>query len=81
MPSGLEIIAQIDEVIEQIKVPTLLLTSALPEDSQEFWLATKSAATIPGASLVTFEEFNHKELFDHSAAVLPHIQNFLAEVR
>jgi pimeloyl-ACP methyl ester carboxylesterase len=76
-----DIIDQIDEVIGEIKVPTLLLTSDLPEDSQEFRLAAKSAAIIPGTSLITFGGINHKELFNRSAEVLPHILKFLAEVR
>ncbi len=76
-----DIIDQIDEVIGEIKAPTLLLTSDLPEDSEEFQLAAKSAAMIPGASLIAFEGFSHKELFNRSAEVLPHIQEFLAEVR
>lgn len=70
----------IDGEIEHINIPTLLLVSDLPEDSDEIRLLKKSAELIHDATYIKFKELNHFTLHIRSDIVLPHIVDFLASL-
>ncbi|MDH5507331.1 MAG: alpha/beta hydrolase [Anaerolineae bacterium] len=74
------IIQLVDTVIDDIRVPCLVLMSNLPEDSDEFKLLNKTAATVPHAQSEEFNELSHLELYFRSDLVLPKIKEFLQKI-
>lgn len=70
----------IDDAIENINTPCLLLVSNLPKESDEYRLLKKSAELIPGANSITFKDLNHITLHKRSNIVLPYILDFLSSL-
>jgi hypothetical protein len=76
----LEIFEFIDNAIEGINLPTLLLVSNLPEDSDEIRLLKKTAEYADDARWVQFKDLKHLELSNRSEIVVPRILEFLASL-
>jgi pimeloyl-ACP methyl ester carboxylesterase len=68
-----------EEVIKEIDIPCLVLTSNLPEESEVLMQMNKAAKVIPNAELVAFGELSHLDLFFRSDITLPIIMKFLAK--
>jgi len=66
-------------VIEEINIPCLVLTSNMPEDSDDFLLLKKTAERIPNAELATYGDLSHIGLFIRGDLTLPKIKAFLAK--
>ena len=76
-----DILDFVDTAIDLIDLPCLVFMSGLPDDSDEYRLLKKTADTIPDATLIEFNNLTHMDLHKRSDLVLPHIINFLDEVR
>ncbi|MHA2249065.1 MAG: alpha/beta fold hydrolase [Candidatus Kariarchaeaceae archaeon] len=72
------IIKEIDEIINEVNLPTLLLMSNFEKDSKEYALMLKSANVIPGVKFIHFEDLGHLDIFTESERILPYIKEFLS---
>ena len=75
-----EVIDFIQNAIKQLDLPTLLLVSNSPDDSDEIRLLKKTAESIRNARFIQFKDLAHLELSSKSDIVVPYILEFLASI-
>ncbi|MDH5404793.1 MAG: alpha/beta hydrolase [Candidatus Heimdallarchaeota archaeon] len=72
-----KIITEVDSIIDDIKVPTLLFMSHHEQNTDEYRLIKKSEKTIEKSRLIHFEDYSHFDIFEKSENITPHIIKFL----
>ena len=74
------IINLVNEVVEEISIPSLILTGDLKDDRGKKIIVEKAASFIADFELVKFESLSHVEVLTRSDLTLPKIKSFLARV-
>jgi pimeloyl-ACP methyl ester carboxylesterase len=74
-----EMMKLVEDAIEKLNVPSLVLMSNLPEESGEFALLNRTANEIPNAELAKYGDLSHLGLFIRGDLTLPKIKEFLAK--
>jgi hypothetical protein len=72
------IIERIENLVQSVQVPCLVITSEYEGESDEFNLLKLTADSIPESVFVTKSGFSHPEILIRSDEIIPHIREFLA---
>ena len=73
-----DMIDVVEEVIQSITIPYLMLLTNWDADSDQVALMRKTVNTIPKAEVAEFKGLSHLQLFFRTDIVLPKIKEFLA---
>ncbi|MFX1300155.1 MAG: alpha/beta fold hydrolase [Promethearchaeota archaeon] len=75
------ILERINNLIQQVNIPSLVITSEYEGDSEDFELLKKTANSIAGSVLITKEGFSHQDILIRSDEIIPHIKEFLKDLQ
>jgi pimeloyl-ACP methyl ester carboxylesterase len=76
-----KIIERINNLIQHVKIPCLVITSEYEGESEDFELLKKTAESISGSVLITKEGFTHQDILIRSEEIIPHIKEFLNDLK
>ncbi|MFX0077870.1 MAG: alpha/beta fold hydrolase [Candidatus Hermodarchaeota archaeon] len=76
-----KILERINKLIQHAKTPCLVITSEYEGHSEDFELMKKTANSISDSVLITKKGFTHQDILIRSDEIIPHIKEFLNDLK